>query len=100
VTRRYVAGVVRRARDDILSAIVRSRPSIEPMALPLGTTPDGHLDFKWSPVSPTPERLERAVNGGTLAEATDDMLSGMRYDDWKAKYPGVPTELARRVPHG
>jgi hypothetical protein len=66
VTRRYVAGVVRRARNDILSAIVYAPRAddpkwrgIEPLPLPLGVMPNGHLDFKWHPTGPSPERLER-----------------------------------------
>ena len=59
VTRRYVAGVVRRARDEIISAIVHSR-SAEPEPMFLGWWPTVRTDGL---VGPTPERLERAVNG-------------------------------------
>lgn len=51
VTRRYVRSVVQRARDEIISAIVKTRdPELVTWARSL-------------PQAPTPERLERAVNG-------------------------------------
>ena len=54
VTRRYVAGVVRRARDEIISAIVHDRDARDAWsAVRLAAEID----------SPSPERLHRAVNG-------------------------------------
>jgi len=57
VTRRYVAGVVRRARDEIISAIIY-RPEL--------SAPEWkYVEPKsWSiMVEPSPERLKRAVDG-------------------------------------
>ena len=51
VTRRYVAGVVRRARDDILHAIIHSDRTIE-------------VEIEETTIEPVSrKRLERAVNG-------------------------------------
>ena len=57
VTRRYVAGVVRRARDEIISAVIH-----EPRE-PLPTAPPGWGTDRYDSSSATPERIERAVNG-------------------------------------
>ena len=51
VTRRYVAGVVRRARDEILSAIVYEQKA--------------DISWQWDDAiaAPSSERLHRAVDG-------------------------------------
>ena len=53
VTRRYVAGVVRRARDEIISTIVNAQPV------------ERDIPWRWdnSIAAPSPERIERAVDG-------------------------------------
>ena len=55
VTRRYVAGVVRRARDEIISAIVHDHDARD----------EGIIPWRWADeiAAPSLERLERAVNG-------------------------------------
>ena len=85
VTRRYVRSVVQRARDEILSAIVHVAPTPSPglvfttadethtWAAPfvpdpfIGGTERGRVQSRLDRyVSPTPERIERAVNGTDL----------------------------------
>jgi hypothetical protein len=92
VTRRYVAGVVRRARDEIISAIVHEpsephlvRMQTAPWFVPIEDLEDFHPGWDTnmtaeerervvvrgyalgtisaSGITITPERIERAVNG-------------------------------------
>jgi phosphoribosylpyrophosphate synthetase len=53
VTRRYVAGVVRRARDEIISAIIHQQTWPDQVDQPT-------YDFA---ATPSLSRIERAVNG-------------------------------------
>jgi hypothetical protein len=71
VTRRYVRSVVQRARDEIISAIV-GRPVASPSGWVSFTTadeihawPSMERPWRWADeiAAPSPERLERAVNG-------------------------------------
>ena len=73
-SRRYVRSVVQRARDDIISAIVHTRPA-EGKMFTISTVDKHHgwdVPVQWSTgqwqytdaiAAPTPERIERAVNG-------------------------------------
>ena len=71
VTRRYVAGVVRRARDEIISAIVHAdllessppRASAEHFERLIGGTYSDNVARFVMDESPSIERIERAVNG-------------------------------------
>ncbi len=73
VTRRYVRSVVQRARDEILSAVMHQPQPIQPSMVTFTTVDESHA---WADTdhrqiygnSPlvSIERIERAVNGGTL----------------------------------